>query len=134
VRLYLSSDHEDGGFHVYLEDVAPDGRVTYLTEGLLRAIHRKEKDPSEAPFVPLGVYHTFRREDAAPLVPGEVTEIGLTLLPISTVFRQGHSIRVAIAGHDMAMKDRCPQEGVPEITVERNAKHPSRVILPVMSK
>jgi len=132
VYLYISFDHTDGAFHVYLEDVSPEGRVTYLTEGLLRAIHRKEKNPSQAPFVPLGIYHTFRKEDAEPLVTGEVTEIGITLLPISTVFRKGHSIRVAIAGHDKAMKDRYPKKGVPEITLERNSVYPSRIILPTV--
>ncbi len=131
VYLYVSSDHEDGAFHVYLEDVSPNGRVTYLTEGLLRAIHRKMRDPSDAPFVPLGIYHSFLKADAAPLVPGEVAEIGITLLPISTVFRKGHSIRVAVAGHDKSMKDRCPKEGVPELSIERNARYPSRVVLPV---
>ena len=133
VYLYISSSHKDGAFHVYLEDVSPEGRVTYVTEGLIRAIHRKEKNPSQAPFVPLGIYHTFRKEDAEPLVPGEVTEIGVTLLPISNVFRKGHSIRVAIAGHDKAMKDRCPKNGVPEITLERNSVYPSRIILPASS-
>ena len=132
VYLYISSSHKDGAFHVYLEDVSPEGRVTYLTEGLLRAIHRKGKNPSQAPFVPLGIYHTFRKEDAEPLLPGEVTEIGVTLLPISNVFRKGHSIRVAIAGHDKAMKDRCPKKGVPEINLERNSVYPSRIILPVI--
>jgi putative CocE/NonD family hydrolase len=131
VYLYVSSDHEDGAFHVYLEDVSPDGRVTYLTEGLLRAIHRMVRDNSEAPFVPLGIYHSFLKVDAAPLIPGKVTEIGITLLPFSTVFRKGHSIRVAVAGHDLSMKDRCPKEGVPELFIERNAEYPSRVILPV---
>jgi len=131
VYLYVSSDHNDGAFHVYLEDVSPDGRVTYLTEGLLRAIHRKVRDSSEAPFVPLGIYHSFLKADAAPLVPGEVTEIAITLLPFSTVFRQGHSIRVAIAGHDKSMKDRCPEEGVPELSLERNARYPSHLVLPV---
>jgi len=131
VHLHVSSGHEDGAFHVYLEDVSPDGRVTYLTEGLLRAIHRKVRDPSEAPFVPIGLYHSFLKADAAPLVPGEVTEIDITLLPFSTVFQKGHSIRVAIAGHDMSMKDRCPQEGVPQLSVERNARYPSRLVLPV---
>lgn len=131
VYLYVSSSHEDGAFHVYLEDVAPDGRVTYLTEGLLRAIHRKVGNHSEAPYVPLGIYHSFLEADAAPLVAGEVAEIGITLLPFSTVFRKGHSIRVAVAGHDMSMKGRCPEEGVPELRVERNARHPSRLILPV---
>jgi putative CocE/NonD family hydrolase len=131
VYLHVSSDHEDGAFHVYLEDVSPDGQVTYLTEGLLRAIHRRTREASEAPFVPLGIYHSFLRSDAAPLVPGEVTEIGITLLPFSTVFRKGHSIRVAIAGHDMSMKDRCPREGIPKLIFERNARYPSRLVLPV---
>jgi predicted acyl esterase len=105
--------------------------VTYLTEGLLRAIHRKVRDASDAPFVPLGIYHSFLEADAVPLVPGEVTEIGITLLPFSSVFRKGHSIRVAIAGHDMSMKDRCPKEGVPELSFERSARYPSHVVLPV---
>ena len=131
VHIYVSSDSEDGAFHIYLEDVSPDGRVTYLTEGLLRAIHRKVTDPSEAPFVPLGIYHSFLQADAVPLVPEEVTEIAVTLLPFSTVFRQGHSIRVAIAGHDASMKDRCPSDGVPRLSFERNARHPSRLVLPV---
>jgi putative CocE/NonD family hydrolase len=131
VYLHVSSDHEDGAFHVYLEDVSPDGRVTYLTEGLLRAIHRKVRDPSEAPFVPLGIYHSYMRADAAPLVPGELAEIRITLLPMSAVFRRGHSVRVAIAGHDESMKDRCPRDGVPELRFERNARFPSRLVLPV---
>lgn len=132
VYLYISSSHKDGAFHVYLEDVSPEGRVTYLTEGLLRATHRRIKNPSQAPFVPLGIYHTFRKEDAKQLIPGNVSEIGITLLPISNVFKKDHSIRVAIAGHDLAMKDRCPEKGVPEITLERNSIFPSRIILPVM--
>jgi len=131
VYLYASSDHEDGAFHVYLEDVSPNGHVTYLTEGLLRALHRRVRDPSEAPFVPLGIYHSFLKADAAPLVPAEVTEIGITLLPFSTVFWKGHSIRIAIAGHDESMKDRCPKEGVPELSLERNSRYPSRLVMPV---
>jgi len=131
VYFYLSSSHEDGAFHIYLEDVSPEGRVTYITEGLLRAIHRIKKDPSEAPFVPLGIYHTFRKEDAEPLIPEKITEIGITLLPMSNVFKKGHCIRIAVAGHDEAMKDRCPENGVPEITLQRNSVYPSHIILPV---
>jgi putative CocE/NonD family hydrolase len=134
VTLLASSTHEDGAFYVYLEDVGPDGRVSYLTEGMLRAIHRKTAEPVTAPYVPLGVYHTFKKADAMPLVPGEVAEISITLFPISTVFKKGHSIRVAIAGHDEALKDRYPKEGVPVITVERNSARPSRVVLPVMRR
>ena len=41
VTLYVSSSTPDAAFHVYLEDVTPDGTVTYITEGMLRAINRK---------------------------------------------------------------------------------------------
>jgi putative CocE/NonD family hydrolase len=134
VTLYVASTHEDGAFYVYLEDVGPDGRVSYLTEGLLRAIHRKTGDPAAAPYVPLGVYHTYKEAEALPLVPGEVAEVAITLFPISTVFTKGHSVRLAIAGHDDALKDRYPKEGVPVLTIERNSMHPSRVVLPVMRR
>ncbi len=134
VTLYAASTHEDGAFYVYLEDLDPEGRVSYLTEGMLRTIHRKTADPLTAPYVPLGVYHTFKRADAMPLVPGEVTEVSITLFPISTVFKKGHSLRVAIAGHDDALKDRYPKEGVPVLAVERNSTHPSQVVLPVMRR
>ena len=132
--LYVASTHEDGAFYVYLEDVGPDGRVSYLTEGLLRAIHRRTADPATAPYVPLGVYHTFKKADALPLIPGEVAEIAITLLPISTVFMKGHSIRIAVAGHDDSLKDRYPKEGIPVLTVQRNSTNPSRVVLPVLRR
>ena len=134
VTLHVASTHEDGAFYVYLEDVGPDGRVSYLTEGLLRAIHRKTADPATAPYVPLGVYHTYKKDDALPLVPGETAEIAVTMFPISTVFQKGHSIRIAVAGHDEALKDRYPKEGTPVVTVERNSTHPSQVSLPVMRR
>ena len=132
VTLYVASTHEDGAFYAYLEDVGPDGRISYLTEGMLRAIHRRKADPAAAPYVPLGVYHTFRRADALPLVPGEVAEIAITLFPISTVFKKGHSIRIAIAGHDDALKDRYPADGIPVLTIQRNSAYPSQVELPVV--
>jgi len=87
-----------------------------------------------APYIPLGVYHTFKKADAMPLVTGEVAEVLITLFPISTVFKKGHSMRIAIAGHDDALKDRYPKEGVPVLTVERNSTFPSQVVLPVMRR
>jgi putative CocE/NonD family hydrolase len=134
VTLHVASTHEDGAFYVYLEDVGPDGRVSYLTEGLLRAIHRKSADPATAPYVPLGVYHTYKKDDALPLVPGEVAEIAITLFPISTIFKQGHSIRIALAGHDDSLKDRYPKDGTPVLTVERSSAYPSHVVLPVLRR
>ena len=132
VSLQVASTHTDGAFHVYLEDVALDGRVTYLTEGLLRASHRKIGDPKTAPYVPLGVYHSLRKVDVQPLVPGEVAEISITLYPISVLIFTGHRIRLAIAGHDAALKTRYPLDGIPELRFQRNSIHASCLHLPVM--
>ena len=41
ITLYVSSTATDGEFFAYLEDVDANSTVTYVTEGELRAIHRK---------------------------------------------------------------------------------------------
>jgi len=133
VTLYVASTESDGAFHVYLEDVAPDGRVTYITEGELRAIHHKISD-GEPPYVPLGPYHSFLRADSSPLVPGEVTEISFNLYATSVLIEEGHSLRIAIAGADASVFERYPAEGTPVLTIHRNAVQASYVDLPMMER
>ncbi len=133
VALHAASTETDGAFYVYLEDVDENGKVIYLTEGILRALHRRVADrPSpQAPFVP---HHTFLRQDGMPLVPGEVAELTFGLLPVSALVRKGHRLRVAIAGHDRDTFARIPAEGEPVITVHRSAAYPSHIDLPVVRR
>lgn len=130
VTLYVSSTHDDGAFYVYLEGVDERGRVTYVTEGMLRALHRhvSEEEPPLKLFVP---HHSFLRGDARPLVPGEVAELRFGLLPTSVLVRKGHRLRVAIAGHDRDTFARIPAEGRPTITVQRNRLHASCIDVPI---
>lgn len=128
--LYVSSTAEDGAFFAYLEDVAPDGSVAYVTEGVLRAIHRKRSD-DKAPYPVVTPYRTFTREDAEPLVPGEVAELVFDLYPTSYVFKQGHAVRVSLAGADKDHFAFVP-ETPPTVRYHRSAAHPSRIDLPVM--
>ena len=59
VNLQVASSHTDGAFIVYLEDVDPAGPVRYITEGLLRGLHRKvSQDPSN--WTRPTPYHSFR--------------------------------------------------------------------------
>jgi uncharacterized protein len=130
VTLYVTSTASDGEFFAYLEDVAVDGRVTYVTEGELRAIDRKLMK-SDEPFCTIVPCHSFMRADREPLVPGEVAEIKFDLYPISYLFRRGHSIRLALAGADrdhFAFFPGAP----PVVRFERSASYPSRVDLPVI--
>ena len=129
VELHVRSSATDGAFHVYLEDVWPDGTVTYLTEGELRARHRKLAE-AEAPYETYGPWHTCSTEDAAPLAPGEDTQLVLTLWPISAVIAAGHSIRIALAGTDAGIFERVPKDGDVELQILQGPDHPSRVLLP----
>ncbi|HKR01444.1 MAG TPA: CocE/NonD family hydrolase [Pyrinomonadaceae bacterium] len=133
VNLYITSTHSDGAFFVYLEEVDEAGKVTYLTEGQLRAIHRKVSNDAP-PYVSLVPYHTFKKKDAMPLVPGETTELKFGLLPTSVLVRKGHRIRVAIAGHDKSVFARTPAEGTPVISVARNKQYASFIELPIVSR
>ncbi|MBW2526156.1 MAG: CocE/NonD family hydrolase [Deltaproteobacteria bacterium] len=99
VRLHVEASVPDFALHVYLEDVGPPGGVTLVTEGQLRACHRKVSHASP-PYAMAVPHHSFRREDAAPLPPGKVDELTFDLLPISYLFQRGHALRVAIAGAD----------------------------------
>lgn len=130
VTLNLASDREDGALFVYLEDVDPEGRSRYVTEGGLRLIHRKAvPNPyfeGEEP------YHSFARADAEPMPRGEAATVSFRLWPIAVLVRAGHRIRVAIAGADAGMFDPVPNDGNATLTVYRGGVDGSRIELPVV--
>ncbi len=132
VTLFVSSTANDGEFFAYLEDVDPKGRVTYVTEGELRGIHRKiSSEPP--PYRQIGPYHSFKRRDAMPLLPGEITELTFEILPTSYLFKRGHSIRLALAGADRDHFALLPGPP-PTLRFYRDSAHASRINLPVMTR
>jgi putative CocE/NonD family hydrolase len=134
VSLHVSSSTPDCAFIVYLEDVFPDGRIVYLTEGELRAIHRRTAPAEDSPYRLLEPYHTFRKADALPLVPGEAAEITFGMLPLSALVRKGHRLRVALAGHDEGTFPRIPAQGTPVWTVLLGGIRASGIDLPVRAR
>jgi len=130
-HLFISSTATDGAFFIYFEDIDEKGTVTYITEGEFRGIHRKlttEQSPLKI-FVP---YHSFLKEDALPLVPGQLTELAFGLQPTSILIKQGHRLRIAIAGADKDTFARIPQAGTPTVSVAHSRTHASYVELPVI--
>ncbi len=130
IHLNVRSNSPDGQFFVYLEAVLPDGTVKLVTEGQLRAIHRNVSKDTP-PYTMFGPYHSFKREDAMPMVPGEVTRVSFVMLPTSVLIPAGHRLRLAIAGHDKDSFSRYPQEGTPELTIRRNSIHASKITIPM---
>ena len=113
ITLRVATATADPAFFVYLEDVAPDGRVTYLTEGTLRAIHRKPADPESLPYDQGPAPHSFLRADSLPVTPRQVMTVRFALFPTAALVRAGHELRVAIAGADTDTFRRY-SEGKPE--------------------
>jgi putative CocE/NonD family hydrolase len=126
VVLRLATTASDGAVYVYLEEVAPDGEVAYLTEGCLRLVHRAAAGPAES--ARLGVPRSFARNAALDVVPGQYLDLAVELLPVSALVRAGHRIRIAISGHDTSCFARY---GPPEQTFTLQLGTGSYLDLPI---
>ena len=131
--LHLACSERDCALFVYLEDVTPEGRTVYVTEGVFRALHRKP-GPNPAAIPVTGPSHSFKQADAELMTPGEPVEIAFELLPTSYLFRAGHRMRIAIAAADSDHFSRIPDGRPPRLTVFRNSDRASRVALPIVPR
>jgi hypothetical protein len=126
--LYLSATTTDTTVFAYLEDIDEQGQVTYVTEGLLRALHRKLSNPPAGypPFIP---HRSFKRKDALSLHPGEVFQLVFDLFPTSYQFKKGHQIRLSLAGTD---RDHFAQPigKTPALSFYHTPRYPSHLVLP----
>ncbi|MFI5720562.1 CocE/NonD family hydrolase [Nocardia sp. NPDC051750] len=129
--LTVRVDRPDAHIFAYVEDVAPDGTVSVVTEGRLTASLRAE---SEAPYtLPAGVpYHRSFREDAQPLTPGEAVRMRFDILPLSYVFREGHRMQITVTGYDHRESIPLPDAHGSTIEVVSDPAQPSLVQLPVV--
>ncbi|MSR63203.1 MAG: CocE/NonD family hydrolase [Planctomycetes bacterium] len=130
LRLYLRADRADCAVLAYLEDVAPNGRSRYLTEGGLRALHRKLDTHAE---LDDGLpEHTFAAADALALVPGATAELDFRMHPLAVLVRAGHSLRLALAGADADTFARLPEAGAVSLSVLRGGAEASVLELPIV--
>ena len=132
IYAYIQSDSADGCVFVYLEDIAPNGKVSYVTEGAFRFIHRKIS-LQPAPYKDVIPYHSYHKADAAPMPPDEAVLICFDLLPTSYLFKKGHRIRIAIALADAEHFSTITPMGT-EIQLFRTRELPSHIDLPVLSQ
>jgi putative CocE/NonD family hydrolase len=129
-ELWLASSESDAAIHLYLTEVEADGRERYVTEGVLRALHRKDAPDTPAHRTKWPT-HSFRRQDAAPLKPGEATRLTIALLPTSWRLRKGSRLRLAIAGADADHYAQIPHGRPPTLTLHHGGAMASRIELPL---
>jgi putative CocE/NonD family hydrolase len=134
VVVEVASTATDGAFFAYLEDVAPDRHVTYIDEGELRAVSRKEIGRNGGAYNLPDPSPSNSRHDAQSLVPGKPAELKIRMWPISVLLRKGHEIRVALAGADAETFRRCPPAGDVTWTVYRQSGLGSYVDLPMQPR
>jgi putative CocE/NonD family hydrolase len=132
-ELWLASSEADAAIHLYLTEVEADGTERYVTEGVMRALHRKDATdtPQHRTAWPT---HSFRRQDAAPLTPGKPERMRIALLPVSWLFRKGSRIRLAIGGADADHYAQVPHGRPPTLTVHHGGAMASHITLPLRAK
>lgn len=132
VVLQKSAATSDPAGFAYLEDVASDGTVTYITDGQLGAINRKIADWDALPYDPGPEPHSFKRANALPVVPGEKFSLAFKLYSVAALIKQGHRIRLVIGGADVDTFQRLSQ--APErFAFYRGGSETSRLNLPLRS-
>ena len=131
VRLWLEADQPDAAVHVYLEEVDPEGGCRYVTEGMLRALHRQTA-PCPAQHRTTWPWRTFARADAATLPPGEAVEMSFALLPVAWRFNAGSRVRLAVAGADCDHVVQVPHGRPPSLRIHHGAGHLSCLLLPCL--
>jgi hypothetical protein len=129
VRLWLAIDAQDLDVFVYLEDVDRDGKSIYLTEGSLRASHRRT---GAAPYKQgLDLPHrSHARADALPIPEGEPVELVVDLSPIAHRFPAGNRVRVTVAFADADNFETPAADPAPRLRLLRDRDHASFIDLP----
>ncbi len=129
INLWVSTTATDGDFIATIQDVAPDGTATsYNVNGRLRASLRKLQ---KAPYNNLGLpWHGFYEADVIQLTPGKPVELVFEILPISMIFKAGHSIRLVINFADARSTPKL--DPAPKVSIYRDSTHKSHITLPVI--
>jgi uncharacterized protein len=129
-HLWLATEAPDLDVFVYLEEVDGSGRSTYITEGTLRASHRKL---GRASYNNLGLpFPSHYQSDLALIQPGRPVELVFSLLSTSYRFPKGSRIRITVAFADADNFETPAINPAPTLHLLRDKNHPSFVQLPVV--
>lgn len=129
VNLNLSSSQPDAALFVYAAEVDADGKAHYMTEGMLRALHRATAASPEE-YRTTWPYRTFYRTDARRLEPGVAERMEFALLPISWVLKKGSRLRISIAGADADHFPQIPQGRPPLLKFVVGGEQASHIDIP----
>jgi putative CocE/NonD family hydrolase len=128
--LWLASSEPDAAVFLYLFEIEADGRRRYVTEGMLRAIHRAEGSAPDN-YRTTWPWRTFTRSVARPMPIGRPELLRFPLLPIAWTFTKGSRIQISLAGADHDHFAQKPHGRPPLLTPHSGGAHASMLELPV---
>jgi putative CocE/NonD family hydrolase len=126
----------DTDFFVTVIDEAPDGALTYLQRGMLRASFRAVDEANSirnADGEIIRPEHPFTHPEQ--VLPAEVKQYNIEVFPVAHVFRPGHRILVKIYSPPLAdsLYVYVPTRQPGLTTIVHDAAHPSSLLLPVVA-
>jgi uncharacterized protein len=96
LHLVAASTAPDTDWHAKLSDFSPDGTETLITEGALRASHRRLDRKRSTPTRP---YHTHTRP--TPIQPGRFYRYAIELWPTAYRLAPGHRLQLRVTSTDL---------------------------------
>ncbi len=135
LNLHASCRGTDINFCVSLWDVDPDGEERLLTRGWLKGSHREIDKKRSKPWQP---FHPHT--NPKPLVPGEIYQFAIEVMPTANLFKAGHRIGLKIKGAvdekpastlSVIHAPHLASQTSSIVTIFHDAEHPSHLLLPI---
>lgn len=130
-RLNIASSEADASVFFYLSEVEADGSVRYITEGLLRLLHRAET-PCPPDYLTAWPFHPFTRAAARPMTPGRFESVSIAAIPVSWTLSAGSRLRISICGADAAHYPQVPHGRPPRLSLMTGGTDGSCFDIPVL--
>jgi len=132
--LYAAIDQDDANWHAQISDVDATGKARLVTNGWLKASHRAiDKVRSRLPWLP---EHLHTEDAVEPVVPCEINEYAMELIPCCNVFFRGHRIQLEISSNDPPeMSESGPHVCSSRVTLHkiyRDRERRSHLLLPII--
>jgi uncharacterized protein len=145
LKLWVSSTSPDTDIYIRIGHVDADGQEVFgvgpennqvlLTQGYLRASHRKLDQERTLPYWP---FHTH--DEAQPLQPGDIVQLDIEIWPTSIVFPAGSRLILEIGGSELNHSHFVRDDEVDRpadifhsaVTLHSGPSTPSYLLLPVI--
>lgn len=108
-----------------------DNKTYYVTEGMLRAIHRHELPNDTTSNIIGSINRSFSKKDSKQLKKNGQTTIKIEMQPISYMFKKGNRIGIYLTGVDIGSFDTSEMQGYEDPQMWQIFCN-SKLILPVV--